>query len=194
MIKGKLFVFSGPSGVGKSTIRTKIIDESQNIWYSISLTTRIPRADEKNGKDYYFITKEEFINHINNDSLIEYAEVYNGDFYGTPKDSVLKKLNIGINVILEIDVEGALIIKEKYPEAILIFIMAPTMEELERRLVSRYTDTREKIKERLEKAEIEITFKNKYDYIVVNHTIDETVDKIKTIIDLEQNKENLWKN
>ena len=188
MKKGKLIIISGPSGVGKGTIREKILNDNKDIWYSISMATRSPRASEIDGKDYYFVSKEEFLTHIKNDNFIEYAEVYNGDLYGTPKDAIFKRLDQGSHVMLEIDVEGALIVKEKYPEVILIFIVAPSMEELERRLVNRYTDTKEKIKERLEKAKIEITFKDRYDYVVINETVEGAANEITDIIKKEMNE------
>jgi len=188
MKKGKLIIISGPSGVGKSTIREKIINNNKNFWYSVSMTTRKPRTTENHGIDYFFVSKKEFLKNIESNNLIEYAQVYNGDFYGTPKDEVFKKLENGIHVLLEIDVEGALIVKEKFPEVVLIFIMAPSMEELEKRLTNRYTDTKEKIIERLEKAKIEVTFKEKYDYIVINNSVDETVLDITNIIESEMKK------
>lgn len=182
MQKGKLIIISGPSGSGKSTIREKIVKNNKNIWYSISMTTRKPRINEKNEIDYYFVTKEEFLTEIKNNNFYEYAEVYKDIFYGTPKNKVQEMLNKGYDVILEIDVDGALQIKKQDNNAILIFIMPPSIEELKNRLENRKTDSKEKIKERLNKALYEISFKDKYDYIVLNDDIEKATKEIETII------------
>lgn len=182
MQKGKLIIISGPSGSGKSTIREKIVKNNKNIWYSISMTTRKPRINEKNEIDYYFVTKEEFLTEIKNNNFYEYAEVYKDIFYGTPKNKVQEMLNKGYDVILEIDVDGALQIKKQDKDAILIFIMPPSIEELKNRLENRKTDSKEKIKERLNKALYEISFKDKYDYIVLNDDIEKATKEIETII------------
>lgn len=182
MQKGKLIIISGPSGSGKSTIREQIVKNNKNIWYSISMTTRKPRINEKNEIDYYFVTKEEFLKEIENNNFYEYAEVYKDIYYGTPKNKVKEMLNKGYDVILEIDVEGALQIKEQDKDAILIFIMPPSIEELKNRLENRKTDSKEKIKERLDKALYEISFKDKYDYIVLNDNIDKAVKELENII------------
>lgn len=182
MQKGKLIIISGPSGSGKSTIREQIVKNNKNIWYSISMTTRKPRINEKNEIDYYFVTKEEFLKEIENNNFYEYAEVYKDIYYGTPKNKVKEMLNKGYDVILEIDVDGALQIKEQDKDAILIFIMPPSIEELKNRLENRKTDSKEKIKERLDKALYEISFKDKYDYIVLNDNIDKAVKELENII------------
>ncbi len=182
MQKGKLIIISGPSGSGKSTIREKIVKNNKNIWYSISMTTRKPRINEKNEIDYYFVTKEEFLTEIKNNNFYEYAEVYKDIFYGTPKNKVQEMLNKGYDVILEIDVDGALQIKKQDNNAILIFIMPPSIEELKNRLENRKTDSKDKIKERLNKALYEISFKDKYDYIVLNDNIEKATKEIETII------------
>lgn len=182
MQKGKLIIISGPSGSGKSTIREKIVKNNKNIWYSISMTTRKPRINEKNEIDYYFVTKEEFLTEIKNNNFYEYAEVYKDIFYGTPKNKVQEMLNKGYDVILEIDVDGALQIKKQDNNAILIFIMPPSIEELKNRLENRKTDSKDKIKERLNKALYEISFKDKYDYIVLNDDIEKATKEIETII------------
>lgn len=182
MQKGKLIIISGPSGSGKSTIREQIVKNNKNIWYSISMTTRKPRINEKNEIDYYFVTKEEFLKEIENNNFYEYAEVYKDIYYGTPKNKVEEMLNKGYDVILEIDVDGALQIKEQDKDAILIFIMPPSIEELKNRLENRKTDSKEKIKERLDKALYEISFKDKYDYIVLNDNIDKAVKELENII------------
>ena len=183
--KGKLFVISGPSGVGKSTIRERIINTYNNFWYSISMTTRAPRENEINEKDYYFVSKEEFIKNIKENNFFEYAEVYKDIFYGTPKNKVIEKLNNGTNVILEIDVEGALNIQNNYHEAILIFICPPSIKELKKRLLERQTDKKEVIEERINKAEYEISFKDKYDYIITNNNLEIAIKDIINIIEKE---------
>ena len=183
--KGKLFVISGPSGVGKSTIRKRIINTYNNFWYSISMTTRTPREGEINEKDYYFVSKEEFIKNIKENNFFEYAEVYKDIFYGTPKNKVIEKLNNGINVILEIDVEGALNIQNNYHEAILIFICPPSIKELKKRLLERQTDKKEVIEERINKAEYEISFKDRYDYIITNNDLEIAIKDIMDIIEKE---------
>ena len=156
-MKGKLIILSGPSGVGKSTIRTELIKQLPNLWYSISATTRPKRDNEQNGIDYYFLTKEEFVKQIENNNFLEYEEVYKDTYYGTLKQTVFDKLNNNINVILEIDVNGALNIKKNLKEAILIFIEPPSFENLKTRLINRDTESEEKLKERLEKASYELS-------------------------------------
>ena len=188
MKKGKLVIISGPSGVGKSTIRQQVLETISDAWYSVSMTTRPKRENEQEGIDYYFISKEQFLENIKNDNFIEYEEVYNGDLYGTPKDAVFNKINAGISVFLEIDVIGALMVKEKYPDTLMIFIMPPSMEELERRLVHRYTDTQEKIKERLEKAKKEITYKDRYDKVIINDTVEKTVQEFVDVVEENRKK------
>lgn len=190
--KGLLIVISGPSGVGKSTVRRNLIDNNKDYWYSISMTTRNPRIKEEtgnleeNGKDYFFVSKEEFKANIKNNNFFEYAEVYKDTFYGTPKNIVLEKLNDGYNVILEIDVQGALLIKKQYPEALLIFINPPSIKELDRRLHTRKSDGDEKIIERLKKAEYEISFIDKYDYVIESQSKEH--DYIETLKIIEQEK------
>lgn len=186
--RGLLIVLSGPSGVGKSTIRRRLIEENDDYWYSISMTTRKPRIIEKtnlleeHGKDYYFVSKEEFNQNIENDNFFEYAEIYDGLFYGTPKDKIFEMLDKGYNVVLELDVQGAIIVKEKYKDAILIFIKPPTLEELERRLRSRRTDTEEVILERLAKAEYEISKSNQYDYVIISDSKEHDYNEVVKII------------
>jgi len=183
MKKGKLIVISGPSGVGKSTIREKIINTYDNYWYSISMTTRLPRDGEIDGIDYYFVSKDEFLNNIKNNNFVEYAEVYEDVFYGTPKNVIDEKLSNGFNVILEIDVFGALNIKKLYPDALLIFIAPPSMEQLENRLRNRNTDDIDKVNERLNKAHKELAFKDKYNYVVINNDVDKSVLDINNFIE-----------
>lgn len=177
-----LIVISGPSGAGKGTICEKIFHENKNLYFSISMTTRLPRENETDGKDYYFVTKEEFENRINENKFLEYAVVHNNQYYGTPKDKVEEMLNEGKDVILEIDIQGALKVKEKYKEGIFIFIMPPSMRILKDRLVKRNTETKDKIIERFKTAYQEMNEKSKYNYVVVNDEIDDAVKKTLAII------------
>lgn len=187
-MKGNLIIISGPSGVGKSTIRKRIIKEFDNFKYSVSLTTRKPRideetnAEEENGKEYYFVTPEIFKENIKNDNFLEYQEVYKDTFYGTLKKDVMNLIDNGINVILEIDVDGALNIKKEYNDTTLIFIKPSSLEELENRLRNRNSDSSKKIEERLEKAKYEINKSKYYDYVITSTNKEEDYKKIKNII------------
>lgn len=187
MARGLLVVGSGPSGVGKGTVHAEILKRCENMDYSISITTRKPRCGEIDGKDYFFVTKEKMLQMIDNDELLEYADVF-GNFYGTPKAYVEKQLAAGRDVLLEIDVQGALQIKEKMPEALLIFIAPPNMDELERRLRGRNTDAPEVIERRLTDAIWEMDQQKKYDYVVVNDTVDKAVEEYLEILQKEKEK------
>ncbi len=182
--KGQLLVVSGPSGAGKGTI-CKALIEKNPIWISTSCTTRKSRVGEVEGVNYFFIEREEFLNRIDNDEFLEYAEVY-GNFYGTPRSEVLRLLEEGKDVILEIDIQGALKIKSSYPEGVFIFIMPPSMEELRNRITNRGSETPESLKTRMESAYDEISFASKYDYAVVNDEVHEAVKKIESIIVAEK--------
>lgn len=182
--KGQLLVISGPSGAGKGTVCKALIDKNP-IWISVSCTTRTPRDGEVQGVNYYFIEKEEFLDRIDKNDFLEYAEVY-GNYYGTPKSEVLKMLDEGKDVILEIDIQGALKIKSAYPDGVFIFIMPPSMEELRNRITNRGSETPESLKTRMESAYNEISFASKYDYAVVNDQVDEAVKKIESIIVAEK--------
>lgn len=184
--RGLLIVVSGPSGAGKGTICSRLLEQEKNIWMSVSMTSREPRKGEENGKDYYFITKQEFEEKIQNDEFLEYAVVHNNQYYGTPKSKIEEKLNNGKDVILEIDIQGALKVKEKIEEALFIFIVPPSMEELKKRLINRNTETKEKILERFKTAYNEINEIKKYNYVVVNDKVDKAVDKVKSIIIAEK--------
>ena len=166
--KGVLFVFSGPSGVGKGTLKAKLFEEfAGKIAYSVSATPRGPREGEVDGKDYFFITRQEFESRVQNNEFLEHA-VFAGNCYGTPRAYVEKLLNSGMNVVLEIDVQGALQVMQSMPECVSIFILPPSFEELERRLRGRGTETEEKICQRLETAKRELPYAPKYDYQIVN--------------------------
>lgn len=180
MKKGRLFVVSGPSGTGKGTICKELIKD-EKIRLSVSMTTRSPREGEEHGKSYFFATKEEFLQKIDADGFLEYAEVF-GNYYGTPKMEVLELIDEGIDVLLEIDVQGALQIKEVYPEAVLVFILPPSMEELRKRLSGRGTETPEVVERRLGKAAHEISFAAQYDYAVINDQLEEAVENVRTVI------------
>jgi len=178
--KGLLIVISGPSGAGKGTVCKALLSKS-DVWLSVSATTRLPRVGEEHGKNYYFITKDEFESRIKTADFLEYAEVY-GNYYGTPKSSVIEMLDKGKDVILEIDIQGALKVKEAFPEGVFIFILPPSMEELQNRIVNRGSETPESLFTRLNSAYEELNYVSKYNYAVVNDTVDETVRKIQSII------------
>lgn len=179
---GKLIILSGPSGVGKGTVREKLFeDESLQLAYSISMTTRSPRPNEKDGIDYFFVSKETFETMIAEEKLLEWAE-FVGNYYGTPKEYVDKLLREGKNVLLEIEVQGALQVMKQRPDALTIFLVPPSMEELERRIRGRRTEEESVVKQRLLKAASEIETKDHYDHVVVNDDVIAAKDKIASII------------
>ncbi len=180
-MRGKLIIVSGPSGSGKSTV-TKIVKDKLNIPLSISATTRNPRDGEIDGKDYFFLSKEEFKNKIDNDEFYEYAEVH-GNYYGTLKKTIEENLDKGLNVILEIDVQGALIAKEKKKDAILVFFRTKDMDILEKRLRDRKTDSEEVIQTRLKNAETELKYEDKYNYTIINENLDDSIQELINIIE-----------
>ena len=182
---GTLIVISAPSGAGKGTVINKLLEKNDNLWLSVSATSRIPRDNDIEGKTYYFYSKEEFEEKIKEGYFLEYA-LYAGNYYGTPKEFIGSKLDNGIDVILEIEIQGAMQIKELVPEGLFIFIMPPTLEELKRRLVGRNTDSKEKIIERFKIAYKEINEVSKYNYVVVNDEVDNAVSKIEAIIKAEK--------
>lgn len=184
--KGLLVVVSGPSGAGKDTVVNELLKRKDtNAWVSISMTSRLPRGTEEDGKDYFFVTKEEFEKNIEKGNLLEYA-IYNDNYYGTPKHKIDEYLNKGIDVILIIEIQGALQIKELIPEALFIFIMPPSMEELKKRLVNRKTESTDKIMSRFKTAYKEINEVTKYNYVVVNDIVDKAVDKVSSILKAEK--------
>ena len=189
--KGVIVVISGFSGAGKGTIVGRLMEKYNDKYsLSISATTRNPRPGEEHGKHYFFISKEEFENMIENEQLVQYAQ-YVGNYYGTPKEYVETKLNAGQNVILEIEIQGALKIKKKFPDTKLLFVTAPSAEILKERLVGRGTETLDVVNARLSRAYEESLGVEEYDYLVVNDVLDEAVDLIDNIITAENtgNKE-----
>lgn len=183
--RGLLIVLSGPSGVGKGTVRAAIFSkEEQKFVYSISATTRQPRTGETDGVDYFFKTREEFEQMIQNKQLLEYAE-YVGNYYGTPLEYVENTLATGKDVFLEIDVQGAIQVRELMPEGVFIFLTPPDLNELESRIVNRGTDSDEVIAKRMKTAREELELMKYYDYSVVNDTVDNAVQKIEAIIQTE---------
>lgn len=183
--KGLLIVLSGPSGAGKGTICKALMEKEKNLKLSISATTRQPRSGEIEGKNYFFKSEEDFEKMIENDSFLEWAKVY-GHYYGTPKDFVLKNLEEGNDVVLEIDIQGALKIKEKFPEGVFIFILPPSMEELKNRIKKRGTETEEEIIKRFKSAYEELNYVSRYNYVVINDSVEEAVEKIRAIIIAEK--------
>lgn len=177
----RLIVISGPSGSGKDTIVSRLIEKDDSFTTSVSATTRLPRACEKDGTDYYFISREEFLKKIENDEFIEYAD-YGSKYYGTLKSDVREKIKSGKTVILVIEITGALNIKKLYPDSLSVFIMPPSREALEERLRKRGTDSEEEIKTRLNIAKNEISESEKYDRVVVNDDLDRTVEEVYNII------------
>ncbi|MBQ9179730.1 MAG: guanylate kinase [Firmicutes bacterium] len=188
MKNGILVVISGPSGAGKGTIVGRILKELDNIGFSTSMTTRSPREGEVDGRDYFFVTEEEFKKAIDEDAFVEYANVH-GNYYGTPKSEVASRLERGMNVLLDIDVQGAMNVKKQMPEGVFIFISPPSMEELRARLEGRGKDSAEDIERRLKNAEGEMKLIGEYDYHVVNDDLDTAVEEVKEIIIKEEIKE-----
>ena len=183
--QGQLIVVSGPSGAGKDTIVGKVIEHNKKVWLSVSATSRKMRAGEKEGVNYFFLEKEDFEKKIEEGYFLEYAE-YAGNYYGTPKEKIIEKLDNGYDVILVIEIQGAMKIKELVPEALFIFIMPPSEKELLKRLKNRKTEEKEKIVERFNIAYKEINEVTKYNYVVVNDELDEAVDKVESIIKAEK--------
>ncbi|MBR6473322.1 MAG: guanylate kinase [Firmicutes bacterium] len=183
---GKLFIISGPSGAGKGTIANRILEETA-LEFSVSMTTRKPREGEIDGVHYFFVEEETFVKNIEEDGFLEHAQVY-GNRYGTPKGPILERLEKGIDVLLDIEMQGALQIRENYPGGVFIFIIPPSLEELRRRLTNRGTETAEAIELRLSNTITELRYIDKYDYLVVNDDLEEAVERVKSIIIAEHSK------
>jgi guanylate kinase len=185
--QGILLILSGPSGAGKGTICNKLLEKREDLSYSVSCTTRAPRKGEVDGVNYFFVSREKFEDMIKNDELIEYAEVY-GNYYGTPRSYVLNQVQRGKDVVLEIDPQGALQIKEHFSDAVFVFIVPPSLKELSARIYKRGTDKESVIKKRLSAATDELKYASKYDYIVVNDDVEKATRKVDNIINAERNR------
>ena len=177
----KLIIITGPSGVGKGTVVKKLLNKDKDIWLSVSATTRSPRMGEKNGENYYFISDEKFKDMIDKKEFLEWAQ-FAGNYCGTPLSTVNEKIEKGFTVLLEIEVEGAKQIKEKFPESLSIFLLPPSKEELEKRIRNRGTEKEEAIDRRLSRANYEIASSDKFDFVLTNHNVDETVKGVFKII------------
>ena len=180
-MQGKLIVVSGPSGVGKGTIVKTLVKRREDVVESVSCTTRAPRTGEMHGREYYFLSKEEFIRRIDENDFLEYDEHF-GNFYGTPKSFVREMLKEK-HVILEIDVVGALNAKKAFPESVLVMVVPPSVEELEKRLTGRGTETAEEIQNRMQRIEYELSQQDKYDYVLVNDDLEKALADFSNIID-----------
>ncbi|MEL7646963.1 MAG: guanylate kinase [Sedimentibacter sp.] len=187
MDNGLLVVISGPSGAGKGTICARLKEEFSELKVSVSATTRKPREGEVEGISYYFLKEEDFIKKINDDEFLEYAKVY-GNYYGTPKQEVFRQLEEGNDIILEIDIQGALQVKKNYPRGVFIFILPPSLYELNKRIEGRGTDSKEVIMKRMQCAYDELNYAFEYDYVVVNDQVETAVQQIKHIIHAEKSR------
>jgi guanylate kinase len=183
--RGILFVISGPSGVGKGTIKDALLLKLQDIKLSISATTRSMREGEVEGRDYFYLSPEEFSDKLENDEFLEYAPVYS-NMYGTPKEYVMENIQRGYDVLLEIDIQGALKVKEKMPEGVFIFIQPPSVESLEQRINGRGKDSPDSVQTRLAACQGEMAMVIHYDYLVINDKLDEAVNKVLSIIIAER--------
>ena len=189
MNPGLLVVLSGPAGVGKGTIVRKMLEKDSKFVLSISATSRIPRATESEGKNYYFKTREKFEEMIKNDELVEWVE-YCGNYYGTPRALVCNEIEKGNVVILEIEVDGAINVKRLFPECVLCFIIPPDFSELEKRLRGRGTDTEDSIINRLERARDEFKYIDSYDYLILNDSIENAAQRFFNVVQAEQMRTN----
>lgn len=185
--KGLLVVVSAPSGTGKGTLLQMLRKVNKNVRFSISVTTRPPRQGEEDGKDYFFRTVEQFEDMVKNGELIEWVK-YCDNYYGTPKKFVEDAIDQGFDIVLEIDVEGAMNIKKMFPESVMIFIVPPSLEELKKRIVGRGTEQTDVINKRIQIAEKELEYAEKYDYIVINDDIENAVAAVNSILTAEKHK------
>ena len=185
--KGKLFVFSAPSGSGKTTIIKNVLNDFKDLVFSISATTRNKRPNEINGIDYFFLDENSFKQKIENDEFLEWGKFF-GYYYGTLKDFVFEKIDNGVSLVLEVDVKGAVNIKKVYKDSVLIFISPPSIEELKTRLYNRKTESDEDFAKRIERAEMELNYREKFDYNVYNYNLDEASKEVNKIIEKELSK------
>lgn len=185
--KGILFIISAPSGSGKTTLCTKLVESVDSLYRSISMTTRAPRPGEKDGKDYIFIEKPEFIKRQKKNEFLEWAKVF-GEYYGTPKKHILHMIKRGSDVLLSIDVQGAMKIRRLKLDAVYIFILPPSLEMLKERLINRSTDSKEAIRQRLNVARKEVAYSQKYNYVVVNNRLESALDNLRAVIIAERSK------
>lgn len=187
--KGKLIILTAPSGSGKSTIAGKLLNDFENIAFSVSATTRQPRKDETDGLHYHFISEKEFQEKISHDEFLEWEQVYDGTYYGTLRSDIENLRNKGYFTLLDIDVKGALNIKQQFKgEALGIFIKPPSIEVLEQRLKNRGTDSESKIRERLKKSKSELLYAGRFDHVVVNEKLDKAYGKVKEIVEKFMNR------
>lgn len=191
-IKGLLLVISGPSGAGKGTICKDLVKKNSSINLSVSATTRSPREGEVEGVNYFFKTKDEFLKMVDEGGFLEYASIYD-NYYGTPKEAILSKINAGEDVILEIEMQGAMQVKKAFPEAVLVFIVPPSLKELKARIVGRGTETKEQIDKRMSSSLDEIRLLENYSYFVVNNTVEDSVEKVESIIEAEKSRVSRYK-
>ncbi|HHX03625.1 MAG TPA: guanylate kinase [Tissierellia bacterium] len=182
--KGQLFILSGPSGAGKGSIVKEILTRREDLFLSISATSRTPRKGEVEQGSYVFLTREEFENNIRKSNFLEWAEIY-GNLYGTPKEPVFKALEEGKNIILEIDYQGALQVKRVYADAIFVFVLPPSLEELRQRVINRNSETEESLETRYYSALEEIHYLERYDYFIINDILEDSVNKLDAIITAE---------
>jgi len=189
LVKGKLIAISAPSGTGKTTIIKKVLLSFPEIAFSVSATTRAKRENEKEGKHYYFISEKEFKEKIENNEFIEWEKFYDY-YYGTFKSEIENAVNNGKSIILEIDVNGALNLKKMYPDAFLIYIVPPSVEELVRRLKNRNTEDKLDLEKRISRSTMELSLKDKFDYLIENNNLNTATDKIKVLIKQIIKKEN----
>jgi len=184
MIQGKAFIFTAPSGSGKTTIVKHLLNSNPALGFSISASTRDRRGrTEEHGKDYYFLSKEEFKRNIENDAFIEWEEVYTGNYYGTLKEEVQRIWNEGRHVVFDVEVKGALKLKEYFgDDALAIFVKVPSLEELKKRLTGRGTESRESLSQRMYRAEFELTFENKFDVTLLNENLDDSFSRADELV------------